>query len=73
MRDEKGPDEKILCVAAKDPRYNAWESLQDLNEHTQKEIMHFFEVYKALEEKTVDVIGWEDAALAREIIQKYRI
>lgn len=73
MTDEKGPDEKILCVSTKDPRFNTWESLADVNEHTQKEVMHFFEVYKALEEKTVEVLGWHDVDVAKELINKYRL
>lgn len=72
MRDEKGPDEKILCVATKDPRFSFRKSLNDLQDHTRKEIMHFFEVYKTLEEKSVDVVGWQDASLAIELIERYR-
>lgn len=72
MRDEKGPDEKILCVATKDPRYSNRKSINDLNEHTLREIIHFFEVYKQLEEKDVEVIGWNDVALAIQLIEKYR-
>lgn len=73
MQDEKGPDEKILCVSTKDPRFNTWSSLDDVNEHTQKEIIHFFEVYKELEDKSVDVIGWRNVDFALEIIRKYRL
>jgi inorganic pyrophosphatase len=72
MADEKGPDEKILCVARKDPRYGYRRSLDELNEHTLKELMHFFEVYKQLEEKDVDVVGWHPRELAIELIQRYR-
>jgi len=72
MRDDKGPDEKILCVATKDPRYNNRKSINDVNEHTLREIIHFFEVYKHLEDKEVEVIGWNDVTLAIEIVEKYR-
>lgn len=72
MRDEKGSDEKILCVATKDPRYSFRKSINDLQEHTRKEIIHFFEVYKTLEEKSVEVLGWNDAALATKLIQEFR-
>jgi inorganic pyrophosphatase len=72
MRDEKGPDEKILCVATKDPRFSNRKSLNDLTAHTLKEIIHFFEVYKQLEEKSVDVVGWKDVDLAFQLIDKYR-
>lgn len=72
MSDDKGPDEKILCVSTKDPRYNQRKSLNDLQEHTKQEFLHFFEVYKTLEDKTVTVKGWNDVALAIELIQQYR-
>lgn len=72
MTDEKGPDEKILCVAKRDPRYGYRTDLTQLNDHTTKEIMHFFEVYKGLEDKHVDVVGWKGPDLARELIEQYR-
>lgn len=72
MRDEKGPDEKILSVAVKDPRYGYRDSIARVNPHTLKEVMHFFEVYKALEEKDVDVVGWQGEDLALELISRYR-
>jgi inorganic pyrophosphatase len=72
MRDEKGPDEKILCVATRDPRFREKKSINDIDPHTLKELIHFFETYKNLEEKSVDVIGWHGPGLAIELIQKYR-
>lgn len=72
MSDEKGPDEKILAVATKDPRYGYRNSLHQLNDHTVKEITHFFEVYKQLEEKSVDIDGWYGRDLAVQLIDQYR-
>jgi len=72
MRDEKGPDEKILAVATKDPRFGYRKHYNDISPHTLKEVFHFFQVYKDLEEKFVDVVGWHGPELAREIIAKYR-
>ena len=69
---KKGPDEKVLCVAKKDPRFGYRTSMNQLNEHTTKEIIHFFEIYKELEEKSVEVIGWHGPELAIELISKYR-
>jgi inorganic pyrophosphatase len=40
-----------------------------MNPHLLKEIEHFFQVYKDLENKTVDV-GWGDVNEAYEIIKK---
>ena len=73
MKDDKGPDEKVICVATKDPRYEGLTSLDDIEDHVLKEVTHFFEVYKELEEKTVEVIGWENVGKAMELIQRYRI
>lgn len=72
MRDEKGPDEKLLCVATKDPRFSNRKSINDLNPHTLKEVEHFFEVYKHLEDKEVEVMGWSDVPRALQIIEKFR-
>ena len=72
MSDEKGPDEKILCVATKDPRYGYRKTLEELNLHTLKELRHFFEVYKALEEKSVEIEGWHGREVALALIAQYR-
>ena len=72
MSDEKGPDEKILCVAKRDPRYGYRKTLEELNQHTLKELTHFFEVYKTLEEKSVEIEGWHGRELALELIAQYR-
>ena len=68
MADEKGPDEKIVCVPMSDPIWNKLNDLSDLNPHLLKEIEHFFQVYKDLENKKVDVEGWGDVQEAYAII-----
>jgi inorganic pyrophosphatase len=68
MTDEKGPDEKIICVPVSDPVWNRLNDIPDMNEHQRKEIEHFFQVYKDLEEKKVDVGGWGDAREAYRIV-----
>ena len=73
MRDEKGPDEKILSVAAADPRFEGIEHLSDLPAHILKEIVHFFDIYKDLEDKETTVLGWQDVATAHAVIEKFRI
>lgn len=70
MADEKGPDEKIICVPVSDPIWNRLNDLGDVNGHLLMEIEHFFTVYKDLEKKKVDVDGWGNAAEAREIIKQ---
>jgi inorganic pyrophosphatase len=70
MADEKGPDEKIICVPVSDPIWNDKKDIFDLNPHRLKEIEHFFQVYKDLEKKKVDVGDWGDAAEAIAIYDK---
>ena len=70
MADEKGPDEKIICVPVSDPIGNKVDDLSGLNPHLIKEIEHFFRVYKDLEEKKVDVGDWGDAKEAKEIVEQ---
>lgn len=69
MADEKGPDEKVICVPVSDPIWNRLNDLSDMNPHLLKEIEHFFQVYKDLENKKVDVEGWGDVQEARAIIE----
>ncbi|HEV7708022.1 MAG TPA: inorganic diphosphatase [Asanoa sp.] len=70
MRDEKGPDAKVLCVPAGDQRYDHITDLPDLAPHLQAEIGHFFDVYKQLEPgKQSEVRGWQDRAHAEATIQ----
>ncbi len=70
MADEKGPDEKVICVPVSDPIWNSLNDLSDMNPHQIKEIEHFFQVYKDLEKKKVDVGGWGNAQEAYDIFHK---
>jgi inorganic pyrophosphatase len=66
MRDDKGIDDKIICVPLHDPYWNEYEELEDLPELLRNEIEQFFSIYKLLEDKEVMVNGWcpREAALA---------
>ena len=70
MRDEKGRDEKILCVPTGDPMWNKIKRLKDVPQHLLLEIEHFFTIYKDLEKKKTGVEGWEDREAAIEIIRE---
>lgn len=70
MQDEKGLDDKLLCVPVNDPRFAEIKDIKDLPTHTLKEIAHFFEVYKALEPgKWVKVKKWEGAEKAKQVLK----
>lgn len=76
MRDEKGPDAKILCVPISDPQWNWVKTLSDVPVQLLREITHFFQVYKDLEDKKTEVGGWKDRdvawALIRDSIDRYQ-
>jgi inorganic pyrophosphatase len=76
MRDEKGPDDKIIAVHLDDPEYSHYRHIAELPPHRLREIQRFFLDYKVLENKTVDVDdlrGPEDAEIVvREAIRLYR-
>ncbi len=70
MRDEKGEDYKILAVPVGEPRYNGVQRMEDLSSHIPREIQHFFQVYKTLEEKPVEVLGWSSLEAAHDEIRR---
>lgn len=72
MEDDKGVDEKILCVPVGDPNWGHIRRLADVPPHLLKEIEHFFSVYKDLEQKYVKIDGWRDLETALEIIAECR-
>lgn len=72
MRDEAGEDDKIVCVPTHDPGWNTYETLDDIPEQLQREITHFFSVYKQLEGKAVEVDGWRTREEALEVIEDGR-
>ena len=73
MRDEKGEDEKILCVPRHDPNWSGIEHLEDLPAQLRDEIANFFSIYKQLESKDVEVAGWHPRDAAYEAIERSRI
>ncbi len=69
MEDENGQDWKIIAVAERDPRLSEIKELEDMGEHFQKEVQHFFEEYKRLENKKVEFKKWLGRKEAYEIIK----
>ncbi len=73
MRDENGPDDKILAVVATDPRMAHLNDIADVSEFELLEIQHFFEVYKELEPgKMVQGAAWADRAAAEAQVEASR-
>ncbi len=73
MRDEKGGDDKVLCVPARDPRVERLRDIHDVPEFDRLEIQHFFAVYKELEPgKSVEGADWAGRAAAEAEIEASR-
>ncbi|PSK99025.1 inorganic pyrophosphatase [Murinocardiopsis flavida] len=73
MRDERGPDAKVLCMPAGDPRVEHVQDLRDMPVFQLNEISHFFEIYKRLEpHKSSEVRGWQDRAAAEAAVTDAR-
>jgi inorganic pyrophosphatase len=72
MTDEKGEDEKILCVPLRDPIWSHVGDLDGLPLTLLNEIEHFFQVYKDLEGHKVSTEGFEDRASATRVIDEAR-
>ena len=69
MTDEKGGDDKLLCVAAGDIRKDYLTDISDLPTFELEEIKHFFEVYKSLEpNKSVHGGDWVNQGAAEDEI-----
>ncbi len=72
MLEESKYDHKILAVPESSPRYKQVQDLEDVPPHVLTEVQHFFEIYKELEGKTVEMKGWQNVAGARTAIQESR-
>ncbi len=71
MRDEKGGDDKVLCVPAADPRQEHLRDIEHLDRFYRREIEHFFHVYKDLEPaKSVEGSRWVGRRDAESEIQR---
>lgn len=55
MIDGGEADDKIIAVPVEDKRWDDVKELDDINKHTLKEFVHFFETYKNLKGKPVQV------------------
>ena len=72
MLDAGEVDNKIIAVPVADPRFSGYQSLEDVGEHQLKEIQNFFETYKVLQGKKVEVKGFQDKAAALAAIESTR-
>jgi inorganic pyrophosphatase len=68
MLDRGEPDDKVLAVPAHDPFYGEYFDIADIPQHYLREVEHFFHIYKDLEGKRIQTVGWEKSESAMRII-----
>jgi inorganic pyrophosphatase len=72
MWDEKGRDDKVLCVPLRDPAWSHVERLDDLRPTLRAEIEHFFAVYKDLEGTPTGTEGFREVDEALAVVAEAR-
>ena len=70
MIDNNESDVKVIAVPENDPRFKNLKDIEDVNPHTLDEINHFFETYKMLEIKKVEIPSTHDKKETLEVIKK---
>ena len=70
MIDGGERDDKVVAVPVDDPRFENVRVINDLNPHFQKEMTHFFETYKKVQNKEVSVGSWHGAEEAKKAFEK---
>ncbi|MBI2797042.1 MAG: inorganic diphosphatase [Gemmatimonadetes bacterium] len=68
MLDKGEPDDKVLGVPVSDPYHEEYYDIADLPGHFLREVAHFFQIYKDLEGKRVQIMGWEKSDAAMRVI-----
>jgi inorganic pyrophosphatase len=75
MRDEKGVDDKIICVHVNDPTFREYSDIADIPRHLVVEISRFLEDYKELELKLSEIgpaVGKREALeIVRRAAERY--
>jgi inorganic pyrophosphatase len=72
MIDGGERDDKVVAVPVDDPRFAEVLDIADINKHFIKEMTHFFETYKKVQNKEVSVGAWHGAAEAKAAFEKSR-
>jgi inorganic pyrophosphatase len=70
MIDNGTADDKIIAVASKDPSVNHFSKVEDLPRHFLLELRNFFEQYKVLENKKVEIDDFQDKHVAYKVINE---
>ena len=69
MMDGGHADDKIIAIPFGDPTYNEYKDISQLPKHIFDEMIHFFKVYKMLENKDTAIDEAQGVLAAVEIIE----
>jgi len=69
MIDTGKQDDKIIAVALNDPSVNHYKNIEELPQHFLLELKNYFEQYKVLENKKVEIDNFQDKSEALKIIK----
>ena len=70
MVDGGEQDDKVVAVPVEDPRFDDVKDVDDLHAHFKKEMSHFFETYKKVQNKEVKVGPWHGVNEAKAAFEK---
>jgi inorganic pyrophosphatase len=72
MVDEKGPDDKLVCVPLRDPMWSEVRDVADIPAAFRAEIEQFFRVYKELENLPTRTSGFGNRVEALRLLSEAR-
>lgn len=70
MIDNGEIDDKIIAVAAKDPSVNHLKNIHELSQHFFSVLRNYFEQYKVLENKKVEINHFQEKEMAYTVINQ---
>ena len=70
MIDQGQEDDKIIAVASNDPSVSHITDIEDLPGHFFNELKHYFQEYKVLEDKVVEIDNFQSRSEAYRIINE---
>ncbi len=70
MYDNGESDAKLIAVYDSDPRYEEYKDIKNIRQHKLKEIVHFFESYKKLQGKKVEIKSVKGRASALKALKR---
>src|SRR5580658_2293290 len=68
MLDQGIRDEKVIAYATGNARFADIQNYTEVQPHIMLEIAHFFSIYKDLEGKRTEALGWKSRETAYEVI-----